>query len=119
MRLRLGRLRIQLAGGVPHTCTYIRYHKRSDAVVYHEPGESASVLDAISEAINYDGFRLRNKGRTHFDDLLEGYSIGDWNYWLLRLRGFTLHEKIDSFIISEKNNIVIYRYYTVHNYPAL
>ncbi len=63
--------RRQLAAGVPHRRTYMLYHKHSDAEAYHEQGEFASVLDAILEVINHDDYRLHNKGRTHFDELLE------------------------------------------------
>ena len=67
--------RRQLAAGVLHRRTYMLYHKHSDAEAYHEQGEYASVLDAILEVINHDDYRLHNKGRTHFDELLEWVRI--------------------------------------------
>lgn len=67
--------RLKLAAVVKHRRTYMRYHKHSDAEAYHEQGEFASALDAILEVINHDHYQLHNKGRTHFDELLEWVRI--------------------------------------------
>ena len=63
----------ELAAGKPKRRFYRLLHRHADADDYHEHGEYLSVLDAVLEVINHDDYRLHNKGRTHFDELLESY----------------------------------------------
>lgn len=63
--------RHQIRAKVPRTVFYRLMHRHGDSDVFHEHGEYSSVLDAVLEIINHDDYRLKHRGRTHFEELLE------------------------------------------------
>ena len=63
--------RRQIRAKVPKRVFYKLMHRHSDSAAFHEQGEYSCVLDAVLEIINHDDYRLKHKGRTHFDELLD------------------------------------------------
>ena len=65
-------------GQLKHTkhidSTYILYHRHASSKGFHLHSEFVSVLDCILEIISHDDFRLKRKGRTYFDEVVETYS---------------------------------------------
>ncbi len=68
--------RRQMARRKPKVIVYRLMHKHANYSLYHEHVEYTSVLDAILEVINHDDYRLKNKGKTHFDELLDEVNCG-------------------------------------------
>ncbi len=61
----------ELSKGKPKECFYFLMHKHSDANGYHEHGTFSCVLDAVLEILNHDDYRLKHRGKTEFDRLLD------------------------------------------------
>ena len=61
----------QMVAGAEHRVYYKMLHRHADADTYHEQGDYISVLDAVLEVIDHDDYRLKHRGWTHFDELLE------------------------------------------------
>ena len=54
--------------------TFLLYHRHSGSKGFHLHSEYTSVLDTVLDIINHDDYRLKRKGRTYFDEVVETYS---------------------------------------------
>lgn len=54
--------------------TYQVYHRHQNVESFHRQLEYANLLDVILEIINHDDYRLKHKGKTFFDTVLEQYA---------------------------------------------
>lgn len=54
---------------------YNLYHRHEDAEGFHYQSEFVNLLDLILEIINHDDYRLKRRGRTYFDELVETYTF--------------------------------------------
>lgn len=54
--------------------TYLIYHRHNDAEGFHFQSEMPDMLSVALELIQEDDYRLKRKGRTAFDEVLEEFS---------------------------------------------
>ena len=54
--------------------TFLIYHRHSGTKGFHFHSEMPGALDAVLEIINHDDYRLKRKGRTYFDEVVDRFS---------------------------------------------
>ncbi len=67
--------RRQRASQTIPTVFYRVMHRHADSESFHEHIECINVLDCVLEILQHDDFRLKRRGKTHFDELLEEVGI--------------------------------------------
>ncbi len=50
------------------------YHRHANAKSFHLHAEYMTILDTVLDIIQHDDYRLKRKGRTFFDDVVDNYS---------------------------------------------
>ena len=54
--------------------SYLLFHRHEDSDGFHAQTEFADLLDLVLEIINHDDHKLKHRGKTFFDEVLEMYS---------------------------------------------
>ncbi len=65
----------QIRSGRVPAISYKLLHRHADAKSFHLHTACLSVLDIVLEVLQHDDYRLKKRGRTHFDELLEEVGI--------------------------------------------
>ena len=66
--------RRKLSNEIKYEYIYLLYHRHGDNEGFHKQSEFGNLLDLVLEIINHDDYRMKRKGRTFFDELLEMYT---------------------------------------------
>ena len=54
--------------------TYLLFHRHEDSDGFHAQTEFADLLDLVLEIINHDDHKLKRRGKTFFDEVVEMYT---------------------------------------------